>query len=320
MFTGKLKITASIPIILIVVGVILGIAAGGLNLGIDFTGGSLTTVGVKEDFDTAVIEEVLARYGVTDAQIMKSGDNYREAVIRMRDVIGDDELQATMTENLEAGIRETYLEAEVISVDRVGGTASSELVRNAFLAVVVACLLMLVYIWIRFELYSGISAVVALMHDVLIMVTVVALAHLQINSGFIAACMTIVGYSINNTIVIFDRIRDNKKVLKSRHLSFNEIADISIKETLGRTINTTVTTLIMIVSLYIFGVESIKEFSLPIIVGLIAGTYSSVFLSAPLWAKLSNWTAGRAASGGAKNGKAKGAKNGKRTVKKAAHT
>jgi len=108
---------------------------------------------------------------------------------------------------------------------------------------------------------------------------------LQINSGFIAACLTIVGYSINNTIVVFDRIRDNRKTLKAKHLSNNQLADMSIKETLSRTINTSVTTLIMIVCLYIFGVDSIKEFSLPIIVGLIAGTYSSIFLSAPIWAR-----------------------------------
>jgi preprotein translocase subunit SecF len=284
MFTGKFKITLSISIIIIVVGVICAVAFGGLNLGIDFTGGSLTTIDFKADYDTDVVRGVLADNDAADSPIVKTGTDFTEAEIRMRDV-GDDELQATVTDNIMAGIHETYPDAELISVDRVGGVASSDLVKNALLAVVVACLLMLVYIWIRFELYSGVAAVIALAHDVLIMISVVAIVRLQINSGFIAACLTIVGYSINNTIVVFDRIRDNRKTLKPKHLSNIQLADMSIKETLSRTINTSVTTLIMIVCLYIFGVDSIKEFSLPIIVGLIAGTYSSIFLSAPIWAR-----------------------------------
>ena len=295
MFTGKLKYTFSISIIIIVVGIICAIANGGLNLGIDFTGGSITTYNIKEDFDTEVIRDVLAANDAADSPIVKSGDDQTEAIIRMRDA-GDDELQATVTEAILSGIQETYPDAETVSVDRVGATTSSELVRNALLAVVVACLLMLVYIWIRFELFSGVAAVIALAHDVLIMLSIVAITQMQINSGFIAACLTIVGYSINNTIVIFDRIRDNLKVRKSKHETKKCIADISIKETLTRTINTTVTTLIMIVCLYAFGVESIKEFSLPIIVGLIAGTYSSVFLSAPIWAVLAEKFQGRKAA------------------------
>ncbi len=308
MFTGKLKTTMSISIIIIVIGVIAIIANGGLNLGIDFTGGSITTIDIKEDFDQDVIREVLVENGAADAPIVKSGDDFTEAVIRMREV-NEDELQAELTDSIMAGIQETYPDAELVTIDRVGGTASADLVRNAILAVVVACLLMLVYIWIRFELYSGIAAIVTLAQDVLVMIAFVGITQMQINSGFIAACLTIVGYSINNTIVIFDRVRDNKKVLKSRSLTRNELADISIKETLTRTINTSVTTLIMIVSLYVLGVEAIKEFSLPIIIGLVAGVYSSVFLSAPIWAKLADAADKRKAAARSEavksNGKAK---------------
>lgn len=287
MYTQKLKITALIPIIILIVGLICGIVHGGLNLGIDFTGGSLTAIDIKTEYDTDVIREVLAQNGAADAPIVKSGDNFTEAVIRMQDV-GDDELQATITEQIMDGIHQTYTDAELISIDRVGAVTSGDLVRDAFLAVVIACGLMLVYIWIRFELFSGIAAVIALAHDVLIMMAVIAITQMQINSGFIAACLTIVGYSINNTIVIFDRIRDNLKSPAGKNMTRDQIANQSIKETLRRTINTSVTTIIMIVCLYIFGVDSIKEFSLPIIVGLIAGTYSSIFLSAPIWAKVSD--------------------------------
>ncbi len=287
MFTSKLKITAGISIAIIVIGVICAAVMGGLNLGIDFTGGSLMTIDIKAEYDTNVIKDALAKNGVAESPVVKAGDGYTQAQIRIRDV-GDDETTTTLTDTIMADVRQTYPDAEMVSVDRVGGVTSSELVRNALLAVVVACVLMLVYIWIRFELYSGIAAVITLAQDVLVMIAFVCIFRIQINSGFIAACLTIVGYSINNTIVIFDRIRDNKKQLGLKKLTKDQLANISIKETLTRTVNTSVTTLIMIVCLYIFGVDSIKEFSLPIIVGLLAGTYSSIFLSAPIWAKLSS--------------------------------
>ncbi len=314
MFTKYFKVTLSISIIIIVIGIICMAAFGGLNLGIDFTGGSLTTVDIKTEYDTDVIREVLAANDAADAPVVKTGTGFTEAEFRMRDV-GDDELQATVTERVMTGIQETYPDAELVSVDRVGAVTSSDLVKNALLAVVVACLLMLVYIWIRFELYSGIAAVIALAHDVMIMISVVAIVQLQINSGFIAACLTIVGYSINNTIVIFDRIRDNRKTLKAKYLSYDELANVSIKETLSRTINTSVTTLIMIVCLYVFGVDSIKEFSLPIIVGLVAGTYSSVFLSAPIWAKFMAWADNRKKTGTTASKKNKNGKSGKKASK-----
>jgi preprotein translocase subunit SecF len=287
MFTNKLKITAGISITVIFIGLIFGIIFGGLNMGIDFTGGSLMTVDIKKEYDTETIRDVLVRSDAADAPIVKAGENYTQAQIRLQNNENEEGV-AVITEGIIAGIQETYPDAELVGIERVGGVTSAELVRNAILAVVVACVAMLIYIWYRFELYSGISAVIALIQDVLIMIAFMCIARIQVNSGFIAACLTIVGYSINNTIVIFDRIRDNKKILGLKKYSRNQLANISIKETLTRTINTSATTLIMIVALYIFGVDSIKDFSLPIIIGLLAGTYSSVFLSAPIWAKLAD--------------------------------
>lgn len=286
MFTKWLKVTGSISIAIIVIGLIVAAVHGGLNLGIDFTGGSLTVIDIKEEFDTDVVHQALEAAGQADAPVVKSGDGFTEAQIRMQD-IGTDEQQADVTEAILTNIQGTYPEAEVVSVDRVGGVTSREMVQGALWALLIACALMLVYIWIRFELFSGIAAVVALAQDVLVMIAFVCIFQMQINSGFIAGCLTIIGYSINNTIVIFDRIRDNLKKY-GRKMTRNELANLSVRETLTRTINTSVTTLIMIICLYIFGVQSIKEFSLPIIIGLLAGTYSSVFLSAPIWAWLSD--------------------------------
>lgn len=286
MFTKYLKVTGSISIIIIAIGIIVAACSGGLNLGIDFTGGSLTVIDMKEEFDSDFVHDALQNLGQADAPVVAAGDGYTEAQIRMQD-LSDNEMQATITEELLSALQTEYPEAEIVSVERVGGVTSAEMVEGALWALVIACILMLIYIWIRFELFSGIAAVLCLAQDVLVMLSFVCIFRLQINSGFIAGCLTIIGYSINNTIVIFDRIRDNLRIY-GKKFARAEIANLSVRETLTRTMNTSITTLIMIITLYIFGVDSIKEFSLPIIIGLIAGTYSSIFLSAPLWALLAD--------------------------------
>lgn len=287
MITKHFKKFLIAPIVILALGVIFGIVNGGLNLGIDFTGGSIVTIDFQEEFDTAVVQQALDQNGMGDSPIVKSGEGYTQAEIRMR-TLDTDELQSTTNNAILEDIKATYPEAEITTVDKVGGVASADLVKNAFLAVAIACGLMLIYIWIRFQLYNGISAVVMLVHDVGIMIAIMCILQIQINSAFIAACLTIIGYSINNTIVIFDRVRDNLKIMNPKRIPRAEIADTSIKETLTRTINTSVTTLIMIVCLYIFGISTIKEFSFPIIVGLLAGVYSSVFLAAPMWSLMAD--------------------------------
>lgn len=269
-----------VPIAILVIAIVVACIFGGLNVGIDFTGGSIITVSLGE-FETEDIKAVLADLGETDTSVVKSG---KEAIIRVR-YMGSDDAQNEFTNKLMDSLKAKYQGATLEGKDAVGGIASGELVRNAFLSVLLACILMLIYIWIRFELFSGISAVLALLHDVLIMIAFVCIFRIQINSSFIAACLTIVGYSINNTIIVFDRVRENRRRYSVKEMDNGAVANMSIKETLPRTINTTITTLIMIVCLYILGVESIKEFALPIIIGLIAGLYSSVFLSASMWMK-----------------------------------
>lgn len=174
---------------------------------------------------------------------------------------------------------------------QTSSTVSSEILKSALLAVSVALLLMLVYIIIRFELLSGIAAVLALLHDIIIMVCFMAIFHIEINSTFIAALITILGYSINNTIIIFDRARENIKFYANKRINGKlvkpaYIANKSVQETIWRSINTTLTTLIMIAMVAIIGVTDIRIFALPIIFGLLAGTYSSVFLAPTIWALL----------------------------------
>ena len=172
----------------------------------------------------------------------------------------------------------------VQSVDKVGASMSKDLLSSAITAVIIAVLLMLIYITFRFELFTGISAVVALCHVVLVMLSLYTLFRFPVNTTFIAAILTILGYSINATIVIFDKIRENTRFAKKE--TFAEIVNKSIWQTLGRSINTTITTLIVLVCLYILGVPSIKEFALPLIIGVVCGCYSSVFLSGNFWVLL----------------------------------
>jgi preprotein translocase subunit SecF len=168
-------------------------------------------------------------------------------------------------------------------ISHVGGVTSSEIIMNAIWAVVIASALIMIYIWVRFTLYSGIGGVIALLHDILIMTAFVAIARIEINSSYIAACLTILGYSINDTIVVFDRIRENNKRYSTKDMNRWEIADISIRETLPRTINTSLTVLITTLAVYVFGVQSIKDFTLPLLVGIVSGTYSSIFIASPIW-------------------------------------
>ena len=153
---------------------------------------------------------------------------------------------------------------------------------NAVKALIVACIFMLFYIWFRFKdiRFAG-SAIIALVHDVLVMLTGYALIRISVGNTFIACILTIVGYSINDTIVVFDRIRENETRIGMRDI--NELVNVSVSQTLKRSINTVVTTLLAILALYIFGVEAIRSFALPLIVGIVSGCYSSIFVASPLW-------------------------------------
>jgi preprotein translocase SecF subunit len=166
-------------------------------------------------------------------------------------------------------------------MERVGAVAGAELRRNAIISITVACILMLIYVAIRFEFVYGIASIAALVHDVAIMTAFMVFFRVQLNSTFIAALLTIIGYSMNDTIVVFDRIRENNKKLKM--LTKSQIIDTSFLQTLRRTINVSMTSFITITTLYILGVPTIKEFAFPLMVGIISGTYSSVLIAAPIW-------------------------------------
>jgi preprotein translocase subunit SecF len=282
---NRSRICLIISAAIILIALVLTILGHGINMGIDFEGG----LSMQYDMNTAVtssdVSAVLSGMGIATSTVTVQGRDNNEVNIRIKDVAKDD-IQKVQAD-FEAGIQEKYPEATSIGdVNYVGPVAGATLVKNAIISVLLAAALMLIYIAIRFDLNSGIAAVFGLLHDVLIMLSfmVIFRSVIQMNSSFIAAALTIVGYSINNTIVIFDRIRENAKKMPT--VAREEVTNISIKESLGRTICTTVTTLITIVALCILGVASIREFALPIIVGILSGVYSANMINGYVWAFL----------------------------------
>lgn len=271
---------------IMVLALLLSLFGMGINVGIDFSGGMSMQYTMGEAVTQSDIEGVLNGIGLKDYAVSVQGTGKDSINIRIKaiDEDGVQGVQASITEALQA----KYPNAAIYGdVNYVGPVAGATLLRNAFLSVLIAALCMLIYIAIRFDFNSGAAAVLGLVHDVLIMLSfmVILRSFVQMNSSFIAAMLTIVGYSINNTIIIFDRIRENARKMPSS-TPRADIVNRSIKECLGRTINTTLTTLVTIVCLYIFGVSSIREFALPIIVGIISGVYSANMINGYVWAFL----------------------------------
>lgn len=269
----RTKIWFSISLIIIVVGMIT-LAIKGLNKGIDFSGGTLISIDMKKDFNKNDVDELIKKYDPDIVTNKAISDNSFELEIKSNSLSNED------TDKLFEDIKAKYKDASLKSQETIGASIGQELKRKAMLSAVIAIFAMLIYIGIRFEFKFGISAILALLHDVLITLSVYALFQIPINSPFIAAMLTILGYSINDTIVVFDRIRENKKKLRGK--GTENVADLSVNQTLTRSINTVITTLITIISVNVI-VPQVREFTIPLIIGIISGCYSSIFIASPLW-------------------------------------
>jgi SecD/SecF fusion protein len=286
-FLSKKKIFFSCSIAVIVLGfVFMGINAGttgkALNYSLDFVGGTSTSVTFNEDMDLSTIDkEVVPVFssitGDGSVQVQKvAGSN--EVIFKTR------ELDVTEREALNDALEESFgVNKELITAETISSTISSEMKSDAIVAVIIATICMLVYIWFRFkDIRFAASSVIALMHDVLVVLAFYAVAKVSVGSTFIACMLTIVGYSINATIVIFDRIRENLGKMSKKD-SLEELVNRSISQTLSRSIFTSLTTFIMVAALFVLGVTSIREFALPLMVGIVCGTYSSVCITGALW-------------------------------------
>jgi len=271
------KIFFAISLAIILIG-IATMAISGLNQGIDFTGGTL----IQIDFGKEVpVDELRIITNELDpkADIIHAGDGNEEVLIKTT-------VDLNNVERLEffekfAAKYDLNAKDHLIQSQKFKPAIGDEIKRSAFVSILIATFCMLIYITARFEFKFGVAAVIALLHDVLIALAFYALLKIPVNSSFVAAILTIVGYSINDTIVVFDRIRENRKYFKRN--DHEALVNKSIEQTIVRSINTSVTTLVTILCLYIFGVEAIQDFALPLIVGVAVGTYSSIFIASPVW-------------------------------------
>ena len=290
------------PLVIVFVAIIV-FACLGFNLGIDFTGGTILKVNFGTDISNSEynnykseIESILNDNNIKKYSLQKEGSTEDASIsIKFQDINGKTEEEmadviSVVIEQIESSLNpdNSIPNFNVEDSQRIGASASDNLIRDALLSIGLAVLLMLIYIAIRFEFASGIAAIVALLHDVLIMCAMVIICRIQVNSSFIAALITIIGYSINNTIVIFDRIRENLRKDEYSKTTNAQMVDISVRQTLTRTIYTSLTTILSVALLAIIGVSSIREFLFPIIIGLFAGTYSSIFLSGTIWSFIYN--------------------------------
>lgn len=257
------------------------LAVAGLNFGIDFRGGILIEARASQPIDLSSLRSSLGQLGLGEIALQGFGGETNDVLIRVQRQPGGEGAQQQAVEAVKERIATVLGEdAQFRRVEVVGPQVGGELVQSSIIAVLIAIAAMMVYIWVRFEWQFGIGAVVALFHDVLLTVGLFALLQLDFNMTIIAALLTIVGYSMNDKVVIFDRIRENLRKYKAMPLP--QLIDLSINETLSRTIMTSGTTFLAVLALYLFGGDVISGFSLAVMWGIVIGTYSSIYIAAPV--------------------------------------
>ena len=253
----------------------------GLNFGIDFKGGTLIELrAIDKQINISSLRSSFSKMNLGDVAIKNFGEDY-DFLIKFEKKGPEKDLIQNIKKNLNASIGSGY---EIRRVENVGPKVSAELLKGGLIAIAVSLGAMLFYIWIRFEWQFSIGAILALFHDVLITMGIFSLIGLEVNLSIVAAILTIVGYSMNDTVVIFDRVRENLK--KHIDLKIFDLTNLSINETLSRTIITSVTTLLALLSIFLFGGEILKGFSFAMILGVILGTYSSIFIANPILVNL----------------------------------
>ena len=260
------------------------------NFDIDFTGGTTIQVAIHTEATQSVCNEISdlvnETVGIKPASVQSTGSGSvkDEVIIKTSELTDDQANEVYLALEEKFGLKQ---EDDLLSVDNVSPTIGKDLQRVAVTASIVAAIGILIYITFRFDFRSGLSAIACLLHDVLVILSFYVIFRFPMNINFIAAALTIVGYSINATIVIFDRVREESRLVRKE--SFENVVDKSVWASMGRSINTTFTTLVMIVLLLVMGVPSIRNFMTPLLIGVLCGAYSSVFIAAPLWCTFRKW-------------------------------
>ncbi len=282
------KIFFSITIIFLLIG-IGSMIFRGFNLGIDFTGGSIMDLSFNKPVTVSEVRDVLKEHDLGNSIIqLESTDGSQSAQgVLIRTVVIDDSVRRDVMNDLKAKLGDFQIQR----VEQVGATIGSELIQQAIMAIVLSWVLMIGYITMRFEFKFAIAAIIALIIDVMVTLSYFSLFHMEMDSSFVAALLTVVGYSINGTIVIFDRIRENLKIHR-RSESLSDMIDNSIWQTMTRTCYTVGTSLFAVVAIFLWGGDTIRNFAFAMMVGFGSGAYTSIFLSGPLWLFLRGKKAG----------------------------
>lgn len=291
---GHRKLFFLLSALIIIPGIICMFVRG-FNFGIDFTGGTIIDLKFSQPVTIAEVRTSLAKYGLDGSTIQLSGAQSdvtasEDVMIRTTDLEEDQRKEVMSTLKQDVG------DYSVQREEKVGATIGGELITNALEALVISWALIILYVAYRFEWKFGVAAVLALIHDILIVLSVFSLTQRQIDSSFIAALLTIVGYSINDTIVIFDRIRENLRLHFRRNGDVNALVNTSIYQTLTRSLYTVFTVLFTTFALYFFGGETTKDFAFALLVGFGVGCYSSIFIASPLWIVFRGWSEKRHAA------------------------
>ena len=266
--------------LLLILVSLASLATQGLNLGIDFTGGTLIDLKFAKPVSVAEVRDVLKDYKLENSVVQLAATEKTDAapnVLIRTHVLSEAERKSVLD-----GFSAKLGKFDIMRIEKVGATIGSELTREAIIALLLSWLMMIAYISYRFEFRFGVAGILSLVHDVLIVLGVFSILRKEIDASFVAALLTIVGYSINDTIVIFDRIRENLKAMKKGE-TLPEMVDRSIWQTMTRSIYTVLTVLFATGSLYFLGGETTKNFSLALLIGFVSGTYSSIFNASPIW-------------------------------------
>jgi len=277
-FIKKRRIVYMISAVIVLIGLI-SIIFQGFNLGIDFAGGTLIQIRFDKPVSTTEVRNVLSEFNLSQSTIQNLSEN--EFVIRT------ERIDSEQRKGILSAFRENLTDLEILRVETVGPVIGDNLKKLAFYALLFAFIGIILYITMRFEFKFSIISILALLHDTLIVLGIFSLLQKEITISIIAAVLTIIGYSLNNTIVILDRLRENIK-FKTRE-PFENLINMSINQSLSRTINTALTTIIPILTLYFFGGNILSDFALALFMGMVAGTYSSIFIASPLlleWNKI----------------------------------
>ena len=280
------KLWFAISLLVIIPGIFCMFTKG-FNFGIDFTGGTIIEMEFQQEVTLPQVRDVLREYNLDNATIQLSGDvsnveASKDVMIRTMDLEENDR-KAVM-----ASLKDEIGDYTVLREEKVGATIGGELITDALMATVISWILIILYVSYRFEWRFGVAAILTLIHDVLIVLSVFSFLQKQVDSSFVAAILTIIGYSINDTIVIFDRIRENQRLHFKRGGDLNELAIRSIYQTLTRSLYTVFTVLFTTFALYFFGGDTTKDFSFALLIGFFSGSYSSIFVASPLWVVLKN--------------------------------